>query len=336
MGECKGRMIKMNKKRWIALGIAFAFLLLYGYMQFKAAILPDQTDGKFKEKVIEQGTGDKIAIMEVEGVIVDQGGTSPFIGGGYNHQLFLDQLEHAFEDSQVDGIILKVNSPGGGVVESAEIFHRIGTLKEKYPNKPIVTYMSTVAASGGYYISAATDKIYANRATITGSIGVILSTYNVSELADEWGVKQVTFKSGPHKDILSPMREVTEEERKIIQSIVDESYNQFIDAIVEGRGMSKEEVKKLATGRIFTGTQAKEAGLIDETGYLTDAIDEVAQLAEIENPTIVEYQTNRSLFQQYLSMMASKLPGFNIKFDSSIQKIIPHSQLPKLMYLWEW
>lgn len=296
--------------------------------------MSQQQQVEWKEEVIQRGGQDKIAILDIEGIISDQTTGDFFNQVGYNHRTFLKQLEHAFQDENIKAILLRVNSPGGGVVESDEIYHKIVSLKEEH-QKPIVTYMANMAASGGYYISAPTDQIYANRSTLTGSIGVIMSSYNVQELAENWGVKQETFKSGAHKDIMSSMREVTDEERRIIQSIVDESYENFLDVIVRGRkdkGMTKEKLVPLADGRIFTGNQAKELGLIDEIGFMDDAIEGTAALAKVENPTVVRYkQSGWSAFNNLFAMLQGKSNDL-----LGIKELIHSQHNPSLMYLFQW
>lgn len=280
----------MNKKRWLALVIFVAILALSSLVQLTTGAIKLSSDKQWNEEIYQQGGLDRIALLEVEGVITSVQETSGlFTSKGYNHELFLKQLKEAFGNEQIKGIVLKVNSPGGGVVESDEIYHTIRQLKAEY-EKPIVVYMANTAASGGYYISALADKIYATRSTITGSIGVIISSINVKELADEWGIRDQTFTSGPHKDILSPLKEVTEEEREIIQGIVDEMYDNFVDVVAEGRKLPREKVLELADGRIYTGSQAKELGLIDELGFLDDAIKGVAELAKVEEPTVIRYK----------------------------------------------
>lgn len=279
----------MTKKRWIALIVFLAIMLLSAVTQLGTASLR-AGDKDWSEEIYQQGGLEQIALLEVEGVITNANQVGGFFSSPlYNHEVFLKQLKEAFQNEQIKAILLHVNSPGGGVVESDEIYHTIRKLKAEY-EKPLVVYMSNTAASGGYYISALADTIYANRSTITGSIGVIISSLNYRELAEEWGVKDQTFTSGPHKDIMSPMKEMTAKEREIIQSIVDELYANFVDVIVEGRKMSREDVLQIADGRIYTGSQAKELGLVDEIGFLDEAIEGTAALANLDHPTVIRYK----------------------------------------------
>ncbi|GGK12433.1 putative signal peptide peptidase SppA [Caldalkalibacillus thermarum] len=320
----------MSRKRWIALGVFVILFLFYAFFQTIEA-MPELGigDQEWKEEVYQFGGLDRIALLEVEGVILDQTPGAFFTSVNYNHRLFLKQLKHAFEDKTVGAVVMRVNSPGGGIVESDEIFHTVLKLKEEH-DKPFVVYMGNMAASGGYYISAPADKIVANRHTITGSIGVIINSYSVQELAERWGIRDESVTSGPYKDILSSMKEMTDEERAILQGLVDEAYENFVDAIVQGRGLDRNKVLQLADGRIYSGQQAKELGLVDELGFLDDAIDQAADLAGIENPTVITYKTGWSAF----NTLFARFSGVNDWLG--VRDMIYHQPTPNLMYLLKW
>lgn len=244
----------MSTKRWIALGLAFALFIFSIAVNLLTANSTEQWTSLFAmddedawiEKTVEKGNGKgKIVVLYVNGVIQEGYDTpSLFETVTYNHRQFLEMLRHASRDPQVDGIIIRINSPGGGVVESAEIHDLIVEIQEDY-RKPIYVSMASVAASGGYYIAAPANKIFANEATITGSLGVIMQTINVSELANKYGVHTDTIKSGVYKDIMSPMREMTDAERAILQSMIDDSYEKFVDIISKGRKMDTNKVKTM-------------------------------------------------------------------------------------------
>jgi protease-4 len=181
--------------------------------------------------------------------------------------------------------------------------------------------MGDVAASGGYWIAASTDKVYANPATLTGSIGVYMPYTNWQELLNKIGVQQEKIKSGPHKDIMSPDRPMTAEERTIIQTMVDDIYNQFVEIVAEGRKMDNAKVRELADGRIYTGKQAKDLGLVDELGNMYDAIDEAAQLAGIQGkPEIKEFGTNP--WAALLSGAGSKM-NMEKLLDNTVNNEVP-------------
>lgn len=218
------------------------------------------------------GFGKSVGVVRVEGVISDSTG-------------IIDLIREYAERGDIKAVVVRIDSPGGAVGPSQEIY---AELKKLRAEKKVVASMGAVAASGGYYIASATDKIVANPGTITGSIGVIIEFMNVEELLKKVGLKGRTVKSGKFKDTGSPFREMSEEEREFLQSVIDDVHGQFIEAVSTGRGIKKEEVAKLADGRIFTGSQALKLGLIDKLGTMEDAIDLSAELAGISGkPTVV-------------------------------------------------
>lgn len=331
----------MNAKRWAALGIAagifvvslmvkLAFSLAFG--EFASTNLFFMDEYELNERTIEPGTSfNRIAVIEVNGVIEDVATSSIFAQAGYHHRDTLKMLEQAAEDDTVKGVILRVNTPGGGVVESAEIHKKVKELRE-IAKKPVYVSMGSVAASGGYYISAPASKIYANSATMTGSLGVIMEAVNFSELADKIGIDFNTITSGPHKDIGSGAREMTDEERAILQSMVNNAYNDFVDVIADGRNMSKDNVKKIADGRIYDGRQAKEAGLIDELGDLEDTIAALKEEIGDNNLGVIQYESGFG-FGSFLQVAAQKM--FSTEYDViGIKQLISSSNSPRMMYLY--
>ncbi|RJQ23290.1 MAG: signal peptide peptidase SppA [Nitrospiraceae bacterium] len=233
--------------------------------------------------------GDKVALIRVSGVILDS-------------TEIVDELKEYSKDNSIKAVILRVDSPGGAVAPSQEIYEEIVKIKEK---KKVVVSMGTVAASGGYYISAPADRIVANAGTLTGSIGVIMEIPNVSGLMKKIGVETQVVKSGAHKDIASVFKSLTPEEKQILQTVLDDVHDQFISAVSEGRGKKLEEIRKLADGRIFTGRMAKELGLVDELGNLQDAILLAGELTGIKGePQVVEKKEKFS----FVDMLKSELP----------------------------
>src|SRR5690606_30842976 len=334
----------MNGKRWAALGIAaviFVFSVFFNFATnlasknfsaFSDELLKTPNED-YIENVLIEGTGtDKILVLSVNGVIQDTGNvTSFFETAGYNHQAFLKMIKKAEEDKTVKGIILKVNSPGGGVVESAEIHKKLTDLKEA-TEKPIYVSMGAMAASGGYYISAPAGKIFATPDTMTGSLGVIMQGINYSELAEKYGVKFETIKSGPYKDIMSSSREMTDEERQIMQTMVDNAYQGFVDVIAQGRNMSESEVRKIADGRIYDGRQAKENQLIDELGYFEDTVEAMKKDYNLEDSKVVEYSTHFG-FDSLFSMSAKKIFSDDLEMATLVH-LLSQPNSPRMMYLY--
>lgn len=289
------------------------------------------SESAFYEEVIE---GDDytnvIAVFDVEGTIQDTGEASLLSSATYNHRAFMDKLKMAEENDDIKGIILRVNSPGGGVVESAEIHDKILDIKKV--KKPVYVSMGSMAASGGYYISAPADKIYASPETMTGSLGVIMHGYNYEKLAKKYGVEFETIKSGPHKDIMSPTREMTGEEREILQNMINNSYDQFVKVIADGRGMTEKEVREIADGRIYDGRQAKENHLIDDFGHLDDVITAMKTDIGKKDAQVIRY-TDEAGFGSLFSMGAQKMLGNDVE-TAVLTKILSSSNSPRLMYLY--
>jgi protease-4 len=221
--------------------------------------------------------GNKIAIVEIKGLITQSSG-------------IIEEIHQYQEDDGVKAIILRIDSPGGGVGPSQEIHREILKAKSK---KKVVTSMGSVAASGGYYIACASDLIMANPGTITGSIGVLMEFTNVEELFKKIGIKGVVLKGGEHKDIGSHFREMTPEDKALMQEVIDNVHQQFIQAVAEGRKLDRKTVTQIADGRILTGEQAKQAGLIDQIGNLQDTIDAVAKMVGIEGKPNIVYPKKR-------------------------------------------
>lgn len=241
--------------------------------------------------------GGSVAVIRIEGEIQSGDGDDSLFttGVGAYSERIIDQLERAGKNPSVRAIVLRVDSPGGAVTPSDEIRNAILNVKSEH-QKPVVVSMGGLAASGGYYIAAPADHIVANPTTLTGSIGVIMVVPEIQDLLGKVGVRTYVFSSGPHKDDSSGLRPLSESDEQIFQSLVDDSYNRFVTVVAEGRGLPPERVRELADGRIYSGTQAKDAGLIDSFGDLPEAVQEAGRLADIEGePSVIEYEESGSL-----------------------------------------
>jgi protease-4 len=233
---------------------------------------------------------DKVAVIEIKGVILDPAEVN-------------DALREYARRDDVKAIVLRIDSPGGAVGPSQEIYREVMRIRR---TKKVVASMGSVAASGGYYIAAAADKIYANPGTITGSIGVIIEFMNTQELFKKIGVKGTVIKSGKFKDTGSPLREMTEADRKLLADVINDIHSQFVEAVAQGRDMKYEDVAVIADGRIFSGAQAMRLGLVDQLGSLDDAILEVARLAGIQGKHSVIYpEKKHGLLKELLTGEAS-------------------------------
>ncbi len=275
----------MRRKRiLVGLGVIGVLMIFFFVVLFLT--------GRNIRKTARLAFGEKIAVVEIKGVITQSSG-------------IIEEIQQYGEDEGVKAIILRIDSPGGGVGPSQEIHREILKVKSK---KKVVTSMGSVAASGGYYVACASDLIIANPGTITGSIGVLMEFTNIEELFKKIGIKGVVLKSGEHKDIGSPFREMTPEEKKIIQGVIDNVHQQFIQAVAQGRRLELAKVAEIADGRILTGEQAKQLGLVDQIGNLQDAIDTVAKMVGIEGKPTVLYPKKRfSLWELLVKQTASTI-----------------------------
>lgn len=334
----------MNGKRWAALGIAAGVFVASLMVNMASAFIFSDftkafegnllTGGNFTEEIIESGNPmKKVAVLEVDGVIQDTGeAASIFSSGGYSHREFMKQLNHVKDDKSVKAIVLRVNTPGGGTNESAEIYHKLVQIKEE-TKKPVYVSMGAMAASGGYYISAPADKIFASPETLTGSLGVIMQGINISELADKYGVDFMTIKSGPYKDIMSSYRDMTKEEEAILESMLKNSYDEFVRIIAEGRGMSESEVRALADGRIYDGRQAKDVGLIDDFGYQEDVIVQLKKDHKLADAEVVRYSSSVGGLGSLFGVAAQKIGGKHAEM-TGIVNLLSKPNSPRLMYLY--
>jgi len=226
--------------------------------------------------------GEKIALVRIEGVILDAAE-------------IIETLQQYRDDDAVKAILLRIDSPGGAVVPAQEIYDAVLELKEE---KRVVASMGNVAASGGYYIASAADRIVASPGTLTGSIGVIMELMNFQGLLEKVGVEGMVIKSGENKDIGSPFRKMTDAERVLMQGVLDDVHAQFMDAVAAGRSLDRAAVRALADGRIFTGRQAVEVGLVDDLGGLQDAIKTTAEMVGIVGePEVIESQDPYPFFE---------------------------------------
>jgi len=248
-------------------------------------------------------TANKVAVISLSGPIQSESSGLLFGGSVISPQLVRSQLERAKNDVAIKAIVLQVESPGGSVAACQEILNEIERVE-----KPIVVSFGDLAASGGYYISAKADKIVALPGTLTGSIGVISEIPNLKGLFQKLGIDMEVFIAGKHKDMYAGLRELTPEEKVIMQEMTDQLYDQFVQVVVEGRSLSEDKVRELATGQLYTGVQAKELGLVDELGGLNKAIDLAASLAGIEKPKVEYYKPAvPSLLSTLLGMGWQKL-----------------------------
>ena len=258
-------------------------------------------------ELAQKGTANKIGVVEITGFISDS-------------QHIVNQIKQFGQDKRIQGIVLRIDSPGGSVGPSQEIYDEV--LKTRKGGKTIYASMGTLAASGGYYIASAAEKIFANPGTLTGSIGVIMAFSNAKGLMEKIGLQPEIIKAGKYKDIGSPARAMTQNEKNLLQSVVTDVHQQFIEAVANGRDISIAEVTKIADGRILTGRQAYSLNLVDQLGGLQASIDQLANKVGIIGPPIIIKEKPRAGLLDWILQTTINQP------------LVDHSSIPSLQYTW--
>lgn len=327
---------------WVSTSLAIFFFLccialffsLIGILIIKGTFLSDVEEGRVRDlvEVLIEGEGtDKIAIIPIKGVITAQTTKRLIREIPSVVNSVKKQLQQAQDDNDVKAVILEVDSPGGGITASDIIYKEILDFKERTKKKVIVS-MQDVAASGAYYISVAADKIISHPTTVTGSIGVIMPLINITDLVQRYGIKYASIKSGDMKDIGSPFKKMSVEEQAVLHNMVDEMYTRFLKIISEGRDMEIESVRKLADGRIYTGTQALHNGLVDQLGYIEDAITVAKEMAGLKEAKIIRYKKTFTLAEIFSATMTNLFGHHTIKIDINASPF--GEDCPRFMYLW--
>jgi protease-4 len=284
-----------------------AFALLVGIFVFFLALVVGVAS--LTGRSGDFALGDKVGVIEIYGIIADS-------------KKVIEQLHDFRDNSSIKAVVLRIDSPGGGVGPAQEIFQ---VVKAVNAVKPVVVSMGAVTASGGYYIAVGAREIIANPGTITGSIGVVMEFANFRELLDKIGLARVVVKSGEFKDIGSPTREMTEAERKLLQELIDDVHEQFVNSVAEGRNIDPSAVGAIADGRVFTGRKAVELGLVDRIGNLDVAIERAAELAGIEGEPDVVYPP-----EEKPGILDLLIKGTLNRLQFALQK----EQAGGLQYLW--
>ncbi|MDH5763701.1 MAG: signal peptide peptidase SppA [Nitrospinota bacterium] len=289
--------------------------------------------GSFKEKTVSGEGANKVVVIDIKGMISNEKQVSAL--GAQIEVGMVDRVREALkkaeEDDDVKGLILRINTPGGTVTSSDIIYHEIKLFKERKRIKVYAIVMD-LAASGGYYIAQAADRIIVHPTSLTGSIGVIALKMNLKGLMDKVGVDFEVVKSGDHKDFLSPFRPLTENERRVFQETIDELHRRFVATIEENRkDLNAEEINKLADGRIYTSRQALEARLVDQIAYMDEAEDFIKKDLGLDKIRLVVYHRAG----QYKSnVYSSQIPPSTINLNLINLNFIPKTPEPNFMYLW--
>lgn len=316
--------------RYVPLALAAT---LAGCMSFNTVDIPlTPRFAHYSEKVLSGEAADKVAVVDLQGILNDDSEESIFGSRESKLVSFVEQLKVAEKDEAVKAVVIRIDSPGGGVTTSDILLHELKAFRER-KKVPVVAAFMGVAASGGYYVAAGCDRIVAHPTTVTGSIGVIALHVSLAGLLEKIGVKVTAITAGERKDTGSPFRELRDEDRKLLQGLIDQAHARFIQVVAEGRKgrLSPEQVKTLADGRIYTAQQALDAKLVDRVGYLADAVEEARGLAGLKDAQLVMYSRRpQKVENAYSEATAQASFGMSSDLDRARKMLGFH-----VCYLWE-
>ncbi len=330
----------MKKIVWSVIGS----IILIGCAPSAYKITPIPLSEKLEETQVASDPGillPKIALVDVEGVIMNAKESGLMASGENPMALAVEKLQKAAADPQVKAVVVRINSPGGGVTASDIIYREVLKIREgdkdrKIPGKPVIAAMLDMGASGGYYIACGADEIMAQPTTVTGSIGVVMLTFNAKGLLDKVGITTDAIKSGPKKDMGSPFKPMDSEERKIFQDLINEFYGGFVRVVACSRTkLTEARIRQLADGRVYSGCQALKLGLVDRIGGLDDALMRAKEVAKIKSAKVVMYHRpagyRGSIYSAYEPLPTQKQQGnfINIQVPEVLQK------QGMFMYLWQ-
>ncbi|TVQ63122.1 MAG: signal peptide peptidase SppA [Phycisphaerales bacterium] len=325
----------MQPTRLLCLALLAALAASVGCGPVTFSVTLGEADVRLRESAVLETpdrSRDKIAMIDIDGVILSI--DEPALGGGRSNTIdrVVRRLNIAEHDPRVKGVVLRINSPGGGVTATDVLYHEIRAFRER-SGKPVVASMGDTAASGGYYLALAADRVVAHPSTITGSVGVIIPTVNVSAGLASLGIQGRAVVSGPNKDIANPLQPARDEHYAILQAMVDEMHATFAELVRTRRGLEGEALASATDGRVFTGAQAVEMGLIDQTGGLRDAFRLARELAGIEGAQLVRYHAPS---RRPTTPYASAELGEHAPRASLLRELVPASALEpgRAYYVW--
>ncbi len=305
-------------------------LLLLSVGSLAGGGLTDPANADYDEAFVagERGGDHKVLQIAIRGAIAE--GANPLMGASGGTVSAVRRALRYAEREDVDGLLLYIDSPGGGVTDSDRVYQMLRNFRAEHPDLPVAALYGDMCASGGYYIAVAAEHVISRRTSISGSIGVIMSAWNFSKMAEEYGVEQIAIKSErtPFKDMLSPTRPMSQGERQMLTSIVDELYDQFVAVVMEGRGLDKERVERAANGGIYTANQALELELVDEIGDYQTAVAWFEQRLG-HDVTIVEQRRRPTFGDLLFGAVAGRTEA------SAVDRLLTASTGPRFLYYWQ-
>ncbi len=329
-------MLKRHVCWCLGLSMSMSTLVGCGPRAFHVQMVP--TNQRLKETQIHKDEGlfisNKIAVIDVDGLLAN-GRRGGFMRTGENPvSLFVEKLDKAAKDQSVKAVVLRLNSPGGTVAASDIMHHRLLEFKRK-TGKPVISCVLGLGTSGAYYLACGSDGIMIQPSGVTGSIGTVFQTFSIAGTMKKIGVKTVAIKSGELKDLASPLHDLSDDERQILQGIIDDLYQQFLTVMRQGRrNLDDDEIRRLADGRVFTAKDALEEGLVDKIGYLTDGIEWAKQMAGVERAKVVIYRRPLSYKPNAYGSATANMGGFGPLINVELPDWLVSGQ-SQFLYLWQ-
>jgi protease IV len=329
-------MVKGHIRLYLGLLVSMVALAGCGPAAFQVELVP--TSQKLEETQIQRDKGlfvfDKIAIIDVDGLLADRARRGFMHAGENPVSLFIEKLDKAAADRSVKAVVLRVNSPGGTVAASDIMYHSLREFRRK-TGKPVIACVLSLGCSGAYYLSCGCDGIMAQPTSVTGNVGALFETISVAGTMDKIGVKAVTIKSGQLKDIASPLHDLSDQERKVLEGIIKDLSSQFFKVVREGRkGMSEQKLADITDGRVFTARQALQEGLIDKIGYLADGIEWAKEMASVRKARVVIYHRPLSYTPNAYGTTTSSARGLEPLINVELPDWLT-SDGAQFLYLWQ-
>lgn len=327
----------VRKRIQLCVGLSLSMIALAGCGQTAFQIALVRTHRQLTETQIQGDRGllfaDKVAIIDVDGLLVNRQKRGLIRTGENPVSLFIEKLDKAARDESVKAVVLRINSPGGTVAASDIMYHHLRQFKEQ-TKKPIIACVLGLGCSGAYYLACGCNGIVAQPSSVTGSIGTILQTFSVAGTMEKIGVKAVTIKSGQLKDMASPLHDLSDEERDVLQGIIDNFYQQFLKVVEDGRNIDQQKLQKLADGRVFTAEQALQEGLIDRIGYLEEGIEWAKEKASMQRARVVIYHRSSGYKPNAYGLASAGADGLGPLINIELPDWLT-SGGAQFLYLWQ-
>ena len=333
-----GAIVMRKRHAWMHLGLSMALIVLAGCgsRAFHIELVP--TDQSLRETLIQKDAGlfvsDKIAVIDMDGLMVNRRRSGLLQTGENPVSLFVEKLDKAAGDSSVKAVVLRLNSPGGTVAASDIMHHRLLEFKRR-TGKPVIACVVGLGCSGGYYLACGCDGIVSQPSAVTGNIGTIFQTFSVAGTMEKIGVKAVTIKSGELKDMGSPLHDLSADEQRVLEGIIDDLYEQFLAVVRKGRpNLDEQMIHELADGRVFTARQALDKGLVDRIGYLTDGVMWAGQMAGVDKAKVVIYHRPTSYMPNAYGSASANMEGLGPLINIDLPDWLASGE-SQFLYLWQ-